>query len=109
YQKGLSDVPALKLPVVNDYSSHVFHLFVILVQDPHALADYLKQREIHTGFHYPVPLHQQEAYQGRLQQQGSYPVSEQCAAQLISLPMFPELTENQVNRVCEEIKRYYNK
>lgn len=107
YQTELSGVPGVKLPVVKDYSSHVFHLFVILVQDPHELSDYLKQREIFTGFHYPVPLHQQEAYKGQEGQQGHYPVSERCAGQLISLPMFPELTEKQVKRVCDEIKVYY--
>jgi|APSaa5957512622_1039677.scaffolds.fasta_scaffold04777_6 dTDP-4-amino-4,6-dideoxygalactose transaminase len=109
YQEGLSEVPEVKLPVINDYASHVFHLFVILVQDPHELSAYLKQQEIHTGFHYPVPLHLQEAYAGREEQQGSYPVSEQCADQLLSLPIFPELTERQVSRVCDEIKLYYQR
>ncbi len=107
YQKELSQVPEVKLPVVDDYASHVFHLFVILVQDPHELSAYLKQQEIHTGFHYPVPLHLQEAYEGREELQGHYPVSEECASQLISLPIFPELTEKQVIRVCNEIKQYY--
>jgi dTDP-4-amino-4,6-dideoxygalactose transaminase len=107
YQKELRQVSDVKLPVIDDYASHVFHLFVILVQDPHELSVYLKQRKIHTGFHYPVPLHLQEAYEGRAELQGHYPVSEQCAGQLLSLPIFPELTEKQVIRVCDEIKQYY--
>ena len=107
YQKELSQVPEVKLPLIDDYARHVFHLFVILVQDPHELSAYLKQQEIYTGFHYPVPLHLQEAYKGREELQGHYPVSEQCASQLISLPIFPELTEKQVIHVCDEIKQYY--
>ncbi|MFH2131072.1 MAG: DegT/DnrJ/EryC1/StrS family aminotransferase, partial [bacterium] len=107
YQRELSGIPGLNLPVVKDYAGHVFHLFVILVPDPQELSAYLQQREIYTGFHYPVPLHLQQAYQTRGERQASYPVSEQCAAQLISLPMFPELTEKQISRVCAEIRAYY--
>jgi len=107
YLKELGGIPNLQLPIIRDESGHVFHLFVILVPDPNGLSDYLKQKEIFTGFHYPVPLHLQEAYKERGEPVGSYPVSEACAAQLISLPMFPELTEKQVIRVCDEIKRYF--
>ncbi len=107
YQKELKGISDVMLPTVLDESAHVFHLFVILVPDPQGLSEHLKQQRIYTGFHYPVPLHLQQAYEKRGELEGSYPVSESCAARLISLPMFPELTEAQVIRVCDEIKRYF--
>jgi len=106
YLKELADVPSITLPAVRNESAHVFHLFVILVPDPKGLSEYLQQKQIFTGFHYPVPLHLQESYRDRQEGVGSYPVSEACAAQLISLPMFPELTRAQILRVCNEIKRF---
>lgn len=106
YKRELDGVAGITLPTIRDESGHVFHLFVVLVSDPNGLADYLKDKQIFVGFHYPVPLHLQDAYQGRGEGVGSYPVSEACAEQLISLPMFPELTESQVVRVCDEIKRF---
>lgn len=107
YRKELSTVNEVTLPVVPDETAHVFHLFVILVPDSQALADHLKEQQIFTGFHYPVPLHLQDAYADRGETAGSYPVSESCATQLISLPIYPELTEQQVIRVCDEIKRFF--
>ncbi len=108
YSAKLADVPQVRLPDVADYSAHVFHLFVILVPSPNELSEYLRQREIFTGFHYPVPLHQQEAYRNCEELQGCYPVSEDCAKALMSLPMFPELTEAQIDLVCDGIKEFYS-
>lgn len=107
YAKQLADVQPVKLPVVANQSQHVFHQFVILVPEPRQLSTYLKQRDIITGFHYPLPLHLQEAYQERQELPGSYPVVEQCAKSLLSLPMFPELTDRQINRICDGIKKFF--
>jgi dTDP-4-amino-4,6-dideoxygalactose transaminase len=107
YFTNLNDVREVVLPVVPDFLAHVFHLFVVLVPDPQALADYLKSKDIFTAFHFPVPLHLQQAYRDREQGRFNYPVSERCAEQLISLPMFPELTERQVLKVCAEIRQFF--
>lgn len=107
YQKNLTDIAQVTLPEVVDYSAHVFHLFVILAENSHQLSDFLKARNIHTAYHYPVPLHLQEAYKDRGENKGSFPVTEKCADVLLSLPMFPELTEDKVKRVCDEIREFY--
>jgi dTDP-4-amino-4,6-dideoxygalactose transaminase len=108
YAEYLKDADSVILPEVPDYSAHVFHLFVVLVPDPNALSDHLKKQEIHTGFHYPVPLHLQEAYQDHFQSSSSFPVAEACAKKLLSLPMFPELTRGQVKKVCDMILQFFS-
>ncbi len=109
YADLLSTVDEVVLPEVPDYSAHSFHLFVVLVPDPQALSGHLKEHQIFTGFHYPVPLHLQEAYQDHAQSGETFPVAESCAQRLISLPMFPELNKEQVQRVCDEIARFYSR
>lgn len=108
YEKHLGICNEVKLPTAADYNAHVFHLYVILTEDPKGLSEYLRQKNISTGFHYPLPLHLQDAYAYRSEGAGTYPVSERCAEKLISLPMFPELTEQQVIRVCTEIRHYFS-
>ncbi|MDH5559936.1 MAG: DegT/DnrJ/EryC1/StrS family aminotransferase [Deltaproteobacteria bacterium] len=108
YLEKLKRVRGVKLPKVKDVKAHVFHLFVILVDQPKELHEYLKGKKIFTGFHYPIPLHLQEAYQSLGHRLGDFPVTEELADSLISLPMFPEMNEAQVNRICEEIKRFYD-
>jgi len=106
YGRALQGLPGLVLPLVVAEEAHVFHQFVILVPDAKGLAAFLEKREIHTGFHYPVPLHLQEAYSHRAEGIGSYPVTERCARQLLSLPMYPELSRSQLERVCTAIRAY---
>jgi dTDP-4-amino-4,6-dideoxygalactose transaminase len=108
YLEKLKTISQIKLPEVADFSAHVFHLFVVLVPDPAALSEYLRDKGVFTAFHYPVPLHLQDAYKDRGESEGSYPVTEYCAKHLLSLPMFPELSEGQVDKVCNEIKNFYN-
>ena len=108
YIEHLQKIEPVIVPVIPDFNAHVFHLFVILVPDPQALHETLKSKNIFTAFHYPLPLHLQEAYRDRNEKRGSYPVTENCADQLISLPMFPELTEEQVRYVCSEIDRFFS-
>jgi len=108
YQENLASVSQIILPEVVDYSAHVFHLFVILAEQSHELSEFLKARNIYTAYHYPVPLHLQDAYKDRNEKTGSYPVTERCSETLLSLPMFPELSEDKVKRVCEEIKVFYH-
>jgi dTDP-4-amino-4,6-dideoxygalactose transaminase len=66
----------------------------------------LGQKDIATGIHYPVPLHLTDAYRSLGYKAGDFPVAERCANEFISLPMYPELTEEQIQYVASEIKNY---
>ena len=100
----LGDATGVITPAEADYAKHVYHLYVIRTQNRDALIGALAERNVFCGIHYPVPIHLQGAYRLLGFKEGDFPVAEKCAAQLISLPMFPELTEEQVERVCCEIK-----
>jgi dTDP-4-amino-4,6-dideoxygalactose transaminase len=104
YFELLKDTAALVLPKVDSRCLHVFHLFVIQVQERDKVAEALNNKGIGTGLHYPVPLYLQEAYADRGFTKGSYPVAEECSGKLLSLPMCPELTEEQIRYVCGSLK-----
>ncbi|HZN05233.1 MAG TPA: DegT/DnrJ/EryC1/StrS family aminotransferase, partial [Pyrinomonadaceae bacterium] len=84
---------------VNPNAEPVWHLFVIRLADRESLQKRLKDEGIATGIHYPVPLHVQPAYQHRQIPSGSLPVTETAANQVVSLPMYPELSESQLERI----------
>ncbi len=100
----LDDNDGVTLPEVADGCLHVFHLFVIQVENRDEVARALKQRGITTGLHYPLPLHQQKAYAHLGIPTGALPVTERCAKRILSLPMFPELTGEQITYVCNCLK-----
>jgi dTDP-4-amino-4,6-dideoxygalactose transaminase len=81
----------------------VYHLYVVRVQDRAGLQKHLAAARIDTGIHYPVPLHLQKAYQGFGYKPGDFPITEQAAAEIVSLPMFPQLAAEQQSRVVDEI------
>jgi dTDP-4-amino-4,6-dideoxygalactose transaminase len=97
----LKDVEGVVLPEIHEACLSVFHLFVVLVEDRDRVAEVLKEKGIDTGMHYPVPLHMQEAYEHMGLGRGSFPVAEECAGRLLSLPMYPDLTEEQIKYVCD--------
>lgn len=78
----------------------VYHLFVVRVPDRDAVQKKLQERGIQTGIHYPIPIHLQEAVTSYGWKKGQFPVSEKLAEEILSLPMFPELTEAQIEEVC---------
>jgi dTDP-4-amino-4,6-dideoxygalactose transaminase len=96
----LLDGSGVSLPFASPESEHVYHLYVIQVADRHRLQSDLAARGIGTGIHYPIPIHLQEAYRERGTGPGSFPVTEAVASRVLSLPMYPELTENDVRRVA---------
>jgi dTDP-4-amino-4,6-dideoxygalactose transaminase len=96
---------ALVLPYESDFSQSVYHLYVIRAHDRDALASSLKKAGIQTGLHYPVPLHLQECYRLWGYSKGSLPVTEEIAASILSLPMFPTLAGEQQERVADAIAK----
>ena len=87
-------------------SKAVYHLYVVRSKERDALSDFLKAQNIHTGFHYPVPLHLQNCYRGWGYAKGSLPVTERVASEIISLPMFPGLTAEQQRRVIAGVQSF---
>jgi dTDP-4-amino-4,6-dideoxygalactose transaminase len=108
YRELLEDVKAVSLPYQAEYAKHIYHIYALCLENRDGLKDYLATKDISCGIHYPIPLHLQQAYQKLGYKQGSFPVAEDIAAKQLSLPMFAELTEEQVRRVCEEIKSFIN-
>jgi len=104
YRKLLADTPGITIPPDMPYGGHVYHVYAVRVQERDSLIQRLNERGIGTGVHYPVPVHLQNAYSHLGHAPGDFPVSENCAASFLSLPMFPELTEEQVNVVATELK-----
>jgi dTDP-4-amino-4,6-dideoxygalactose transaminase len=94
------------LPVESEGRKHVYHLFVIRHKRRDALIAYLKEQEIDSLIHYPIPVHLQNAYRHLGLGKGSYPVTETVTDEIVSLPMFPELTEEQIRFVADKIKAF---
>ena len=81
----------------------MYHLYVIRSNDRKGMMNHLKEAGIGTGIHYPIPLHLQKAYASLNYCPGDFPAAELVAAEIVSLPMFPQLTADQQARVAEEI------
>ncbi|NWG04145.1 MAG: DegT/DnrJ/EryC1/StrS family aminotransferase [Syntrophaceae bacterium] len=84
----------------------VYHLYVIRTEKRDALQMFLKAKGIETLVHYPIPIHLQNAYKGLGYRKGDLPVTEQCASEILSLPLFPELKEDEIERVVESIRSF---
>ncbi len=116
YKELLSDVEQVKLPVEMPYAKHVYHLFVIQVQGNNReknstvrdkLAEYLKEKGIATGLHYPIPLHLQDCFKHLEYKKGDFTNTEILAESGLSLPMFPELNNEQIEYICANIRSFF--
>jgi dTDP-4-amino-4,6-dideoxygalactose transaminase len=107
YSAGLSSIKDVVVPQEVEYAKHVYHIYALRVQDRDKFMAYLNEKGIACGIHYPIPLHLQNAYAFMQKGPGSFPVAEKCASEYVSLPMFAELTDEQVAYVIEQIKEYY--
>jgi dTDP-4-amino-4,6-dideoxygalactose transaminase len=103
YFERLQHVEDVVLPAVSADCLPVWHLYVVLVPERDVVQAAMKDRGVHTGLHYPIPLHLQEAYAHLELGEGTFPVAESCARRLLSLPMYPDLTEAQIDHVCESL------
>jgi dTDP-4-amino-4,6-dideoxygalactose transaminase len=108
YRAELEDVGDLMLPAVAPDVTHIYHLFVIRTQRRDALRDHLSERGIQTGIHYPTPIHMQEAYRELGLGVGSFPNAEALAREGLSLPMYPELSADQLAAVTGAIREFFS-
>ena len=109
YNQSLAGNKAVSLPFEPAWSRAVYHLYVIRTNDREGMMNHLKSAGIGTAIHYPIPLHLQKAYASLNYREGDFPVTEHIASEIVSLPMFPQLTEEQQSRVVEEILAFTTK
>ena len=107
YSKLLSGVPSIQTPQIPAGQEHVFHQYTIRAQRRDELQKFLIDRRIGNAVYYPVPLHLQAIYASLGHKPGDFPESERAAAEVVSLPMFPELTSEEIQRVAESIAEFY--
>jgi dTDP-4-amino-4,6-dideoxygalactose transaminase len=108
YNRKLDKIVGLKLPTETGDTKHVYHIYAVQTRNRDHLIQYLQENDIACGIHYPVPLHLQKAYRHLSHEKGRYPVAEKSAEEIVSLPMFPELTEPQIDHVANIIKRWFS-
>ena len=104
YIEHLKDLPII-LPKVADNCESVWHLFVIRAEKRNQLSQYLKARGIETVIHYPIPPHKQECYQSFSHYY--LPIADKLSSEVLSLPLFPWMTNDEISFVCESISSFY--
>jgi dTDP-4-amino-4,6-dideoxygalactose transaminase len=109
YRQLLKGVGDIRFQQQAHFSTHIYHLFIIETDRRDELQKHLTGAGIHTNIHYPIPIHLQEAYKDLGYKEGDFPHAEQSAKRMLSLPMFPELTDAQIDRVTESIKEFFGK
>jgi dTDP-4-amino-4,6-dideoxygalactose transaminase len=107
FQDLLSSVKGLGLPTIQYQNRHIFHQYVIHVQERDRLKQFLSEEGIGTDIYYPVPLHLQECYSFLKYHRGDLPNSERASGEVLALPIYPELTEDQQSLVVDRIKAFY--
>ena len=107
YNKKLKGTGDIIVPDLNGVESHVFHLYVIRTQKRDALLKYLQENEVQCGIHYPVPIYELGAYKNLQLTGKDFPVTDELSGQILSLPMFAELEEKQVDTVVEVIRNFF--
>ena len=106
YFELLNDIEQIKLPLEMEYCKHVYHLYVIQYPERDKLQNFLSTCAISTGLHYPVPLHMQKCFADLNYKVSDFPVTEKLASQCLSLPMFPDISTEQIEYVCDKIKHF---
>jgi len=107
YSGILREIASVRLPEVAPDRTHIFHLYVVRVERRAELQKFLAERQIQTMIHYPVPIHLHRAYEDLGFRRGAFPVAERLADEVLSLPMFAELADEQIDSVCDAIREFY--
>lgn len=108
YDKALYGIGDVVTPKIAEYCTHVYHLYVIRTSYRDELQQYLSRHNIGTMIHYPLPVHLQEAYQDHQWHKGQFPISEHISNTVLSLPLYPGMTEQDVVAVCTAIKSFFD-
>ena len=106
YAHGLAGLP-LKLPATRADALHAFHLYVVGCEDREALRKHLGVCGVNAGIHYPQAVHQHDGYAQRVRVAGSLAVTEELTASVLSLPMYPELRDDECDQVIAAIRQYF--
>lgn len=106
YNEHLKNLPVV-VPMEASDRTHVFHIYAIQVGKRNQLMTYLQNHGIQVGIHYPVPIHLQKAYRFMKQKRGNYPVTEMLAQRLLSLPLYPEISNRNLEHIVKKIKKFY--
>jgi dTDP-4-amino-4,6-dideoxygalactose transaminase len=107
YKARLKEIEQVIMPSELAGTRHVYHLYVVRVKERDKLQVYLRKNGVGTGIHYPFPLHLTPAYSYLGYKPGDFSVAERLASEILSLPMYAELTEKQIDYICEKIKAFY--
>ena len=107
YIERLKDVEAVKIPKIKGEQNSVYYVFNILTEKRDELAEFLKKNEIGYSIYYPIPLHLQNCFSYLGYKKGDFPIAEKVCEKILALPIYPEITENEVDFVCDMIKKFY--
>ena len=107
YNELLTGVDGIAIPQIRENVKHVFHLYVIRAANREALQKYLAEKGISTGIHYPTPLPLLHAYRYLNHTPSDFPIASDYMDKILSLPMFPELTGEQIQYIVDSIKEFY--
>jgi dTDP-4-amino-4,6-dideoxygalactose transaminase len=109
YNKYLAEIPGLHLPAKRPGTKHTYHLYVVRAQKRDQLMQFLKEKGIETTIHYPVALPNLPAYGYLGHSRSDFPVASRLEQEILSIPMYPELSENMLAYVAEMIRNFYSK
>jgi dTDP-4-amino-4,6-dideoxygalactose transaminase len=109
YTEHLKNISCIKTPVVRSNSRHTWHLYVIRAERRDELAAWLKERGVETALHYPTPLPFLPAYRHQSAKREDYPVSADYQGQILSLPMYPELSQEAIQYIAQCISEFYQR
>ncbi len=107
YDEELSNVEEIKIPKVHQNATHVYHLYIIRSNKRDELQHFLTQQGIGSMIHYPVPPHLQDAYNFLGHKKGDFPIAEELANTMLSIPLFPGMTKEQVLQISKVIKQFF--
>ena len=108
YNELLDGSSNIKVPFEEDYSRHVYYMYEIKTDKRDELMEFLKEKNISCGIHYPIPLHLQPSLKFLGYKEGDFPVVEKISKEILSLPMYPELTKEQIEYVAENISKFFS-
>jgi len=109
YTERLSTLPEIRIPKIAEVNQGVYYVYNILVPQRDELASFLKEKCIGTSIYYPLPLHLQKCFAYLGYREGDFPVAERVSKEIIALPMYPELHDDEVEYVCDAIASFYTR